>query len=152
MTNIRSRGNFKNLYVHFAMLTATKLGKMSISGRSISTQTLKSSTTSCFFSPFLWRRGFRIDLKKKIKSFPTVVLVDTCDQDRSTSLETPSNYSVYVMKLRVCEHDMLCALEINGNDRFEQGHVESCLIFRSLKTYLHYHNVYGHQTWQDDLP
>ena len=30
-------------------------------------------------------------------------------------LDTPANYFVYVLKFRMCEHDMPCAIEINSN-------------------------------------
>ena len=46
----------------------------------------------------------------------------------------------------------LCHLEINSNSELKQEHQESSP--QPLKTlYLHYHNAYGHQTWQGgDLP
>ena len=55
---------------------------------------------------------------------PSVILVDVCDQD--PSLDTPASYCAYVLKHRVCEHDMSCALEISSNEASKRGHVESC--------------------------
>ena len=43
----------------------------------------------------------------------------------SLSLGTPAIYCGYVLKFRLCEHGWPCALEINSNDGFKQGHVES---------------------------
>ena len=37
-------------------------------------------------------------------------------------------------------------LEVNSKSRLKQGHVESCP--STTKTYLQFHNAYGHQTWQ----
>ena len=39
------------------------------------------------------------------------------------SLDTLANYCVYVVKVRACEHDMLCTLQINKADLNE--HVKS---------------------------
>ena len=44
----------------------------------------------------------------------------------SPSLHTPANCCVYVLKFCLCEHCILCALEINSNDGSKQEHVESC--------------------------
>ena len=41
------------------------------------------------------------------------------------SLDTPTNYCVYVLKFCMCEHGMPCALEINSNGGSKRGHVES---------------------------
>ena len=46
----------------------------------------------------------------------------------SPSLDTQTNYSVYVLKLYMCEHGMPCTLEINITDGSKQWHVESCLL------------------------
>ena len=48
-----------------------------------------------------------------------------------------------------------CPLEIDSNGRLNSngGLKREHLEFSSLKTYLHYHNAYGHQTLQGgDLP
>ena len=52
----------------------------------------------------------------------------------------------------VChEHGMSCALEINSNGKFKQGHAESFPLTK--KKHLLYHNACGHQTSQcGDLP
>ena len=34
---------------------------------------------------------------------------------------TPANYCVCVLKFRMCEHGMPCALEINSNDGSKRG-------------------------------
>ena len=54
---------------------------------------------------------------------------------------------VCILKFRVCEHGMPCALEIiHGGSK--QEHVD--LAPQQQQTsYLNYHNAYGHQTWQD---
>ena len=44
----------------------------------------------------------------------------------SPSLDTLTNYCVYVLKFRVCEHGMSCTLEIKSTGKFKRGHVESC--------------------------
>ena len=44
----------------------------------------------------------------------------------SLSLNTPTNYCVYVLKFCMREHGMSCALEINSNGGSKRGHVESC--------------------------
>ena len=36
-----------------------------------------------------------------------------------------TNYSIYFLKFRVCEHGMPCVLEINSNSGLKRGHVES---------------------------
>ena len=41
-------------------------------------------------------------------------------------LDTQENYCVYVLKFRMCEYGVSCALEINSNSGSKQGHVESC--------------------------
>ena len=41
------------------------------------------------------------------------------------SLDTPSNYCVNVLKFRVREHGMPCALEMYSNGGSKRGHVES---------------------------
>ena len=57
LTNVRSRGNLKNLYLHFftKRLMSSELGTVLSLGRNFNTQTLKSSPTSsyCFFLSFL---------------------------------------------------------------------------------------------------
>ena len=43
------------------------------------------------------------------------VFLQTClTKMESSSLDTPGNYFVYVLKFRMCEHDMPCALEVNS--------------------------------------
>ena len=41
-------------------------------------------------------------------------------------LDIPANYCVYVLKLRVREHGMLCALEINSIGGSTRRHMEFC--------------------------
>ena len=52
----------------------------------------------------------------------------------------------FSVKRKSClsEHSMPCALEITNNGRFKQAY--GILL---LNHYLHCHNTYGHQTWQD---
>ena len=65
----------------------------------------------------------------------------------SPSSDTPANYCFYVLKFRVREHGMPYALEIDSNDGLKRGMWN--LDPQPLKTsYLHYHNVCGHQTLQ----
>ena len=57
VSKMRSRENFGKIYISiFTRFMATKLGRVLTSGRRFSTQTIKSSPTSCFYEqciPFL---------------------------------------------------------------------------------------------------
>ena len=55
---------------------------------------------------------FLIDWRTFFACFPSVsVATDTCDQYKMYIVDTVVNYCVYVLKFRVCEHDIPCALE-----------------------------------------
>ena len=69
---------------------------------------------------------FSLLLTLFLEGVPSVVLVEMCDQDRESLLDTPTNYCVYVLKFHVCEHCMPCALGTNSNGGSTLGHVESC--------------------------
>ena len=70
-----------------------------------------------------------------------------CDQYRAYLVDTLATSDVYVLKFRVWEDGMPCALEINSNSGFKRQHMESSSV--ALKNlYIQYHNAYGDQTWQ----
>ena len=68
------------------------------------------------------------------------------------SMDTPANFCVYVLKFRVREHGMPCALEkkrVITDLRKDMWNLAPQLL---EKSYLHYHNSYstklgGNQTW-----
>ena len=91
-------------------------------------------------------RCFWADWQKFFSKFSQLaVFVDTCEQVGSPSLDTPTNFCVYVLEFFLLEHGMPCALEINSNSRSQRRHVESCL---STTKSFHYPNAYGHRTLQ----
>ena len=51
LTNVRSREKFQNVYLQFQKTSATKLGRVVISGRRFRMQIFKLSTTFCFDQP-----------------------------------------------------------------------------------------------------
>ena len=64
MTNLRSHGSLKDLYLFCMKFIANKLGRLLILGRIFITQTLKSLPTSCF--PDCWNVSLVIPVFKNV--------------------------------------------------------------------------------------
>ena len=62
-----------------------------------------------------------------INNFSQLLLSTCVTKIGSPSLDTQTDYCVYVLKFRACEHGKPYDLEINSNGGLKRGHVQSCL-------------------------
>ena len=90
---------------------------------------------------------FLIDWRTLFACFPSVsVATDTCDQYKMYIVDTVVNYCVYVLKFRVCEHDIPCALE--KIVIMKKVSMRSFALQPVKTLYLECHVAYVLQNWQ----